>query len=615
MADPELTFQIASVLGLLLLTVYLFVSEVVRVDVAAVLVMSLIGLASLFPVFDSITDPLELFAGFSSNAVMSIIAVMIIGEGLDKTGLMTQITGWILRIGGRTERHLVALISGTVGITSSFMQNVGAAALFLPVVSRIASRTGLPISRLLMPMGFCAILGGTVTLVGSSPLILLNELILSSNRMLPDADHMRTFGLFSVTPVGLALLAMGIGYFMLVGRWLLPAVKVSTESSGTAAYFQRVYGLHADVFEVGVSPQSPLVGTAIGQLESEYRVGIIATHFRGRTRLSPSRDVLIEGPAVLAVMGAEKSVRSFAEQNGLNLRDDLRHFSEDLSRAKSGISEIVIPPYSEHIGKNLSELWFRKTHDISVLAIHRGEEAITESVRDTRLQAGDALVCHSAWEALARLEKDRNFVVLTTDYPHEELRPQKLGFAVLFFMLALGLALFSDLRLSVSLMIGAVGMIVSGVLSMDEAYQAVSWKTVFLLASLIPLGQLVESSGTAAWIAEQTLRLVGDLPIWALQATVAGLATVFSLVMSNVGATVLLVPLAVNLALQVGADPAIFALTVAIATSNSFIIPTHQVNALIMSPGGYRVSDYLRAGSLMTVLFLVVSITTLNLVF
>ena len=206
-------------------------------------------------------------------------------------------------------------------------------------------------------------------------------------------------------------------------------------------------------------------------------------------------------------------------------------------------------------------------------------------------------------------------MVVTTEYPHEELRPHKVGFALLFFSVALFLVLFTDLRLSVALLTGALGMVLSGVLKMEEAYEAVSWKTVFLLASLIPLGLAVETSGTAAWIAERTLSVLGDVPIWVLQSVIAILSTFFTLVMSNVGATVLLVPLAVNIAVAAGADPAVFALTVAIATSNSFLIPTHQVNALTMGPGGYRVPDFMRAGSIMTVLFLVVMIAMMNLIF
>jgi di/tricarboxylate transporter len=198
------SIQIAWVIGLLVLTIYLFAFEIVGVDVAAVTIMVLLGLSSLLaPIMGlstGLVDSQQLFDGFSSNAVMSIIAVMIIGAGLDKTGLMSTVATFILKVGGTTEKRIIPIISGTVGIISSFMQNVGAAALFLPVVSRISSRSGIPMSRLLMPMGFTAILGGTVTMVGSSPLILLNDLILTSNQALPADQQMEVWSLFSVTP-------------------------------------------------------------------------------------------------------------------------------------------------------------------------------------------------------------------------------------------------------------------------------------------------------------------------------------------------------------------------------------------------------------------------------
>jgi di/tricarboxylate transporter len=288
-----------------------------------------------------------------------------------------------------------------------------------------------------------------------------------------------------------------------------------------------------------------------------------------------------------------------------------------LAQTKAGIAEIVIPPDSDLIGKSARDVWMRKQYGLSTLAVHRHGKTIHkgEGVRDLPFEAGDTLVCYVNWENLVRLEKDRNFVIVTTEYPREETRPQKVLQALFFFLVAVSLVLFTDLRLSVSLLTGALGMVLAGVLSMEEAYKAVSWKTVFLLASLIPLGMAVENTGTAAWIAEQTLELLGDVPTWVLQAALALLATFFTLVMSNVGATVLLVPLAVNLAVASGANPAVFALTVAIATSDSFLIPTHQVNALLMGPGGYRVADFMRAGGVMTVLFLVVMLGMMNLIF
>lgn len=621
------SIEIAWVTGILMLTIYLFVFEVVGVDVAALTVMVLLGLTSLFaPVMgleQGLVDNQKLFNGFASNAVMSIIAVMIIGAGLDRTGLMSKVATFILKAGGTTETRIIPIISGTVGIISSFMQNVGAAALFLPVVSRISARSGLPLSRLLMPMGFCAILGGTVTMVGSSPLILLNDLILTSNEALPPDQQMKTWSLFSVTPIGLALVSTGILYFLIAGRFVLPVSQDEngTRGGNTMDYFKDVYGINYELFEIVVPDDSSLVGKQLDDVESSYRIRIIASKRPGQeSMVGPNglaRDTKIEAGMVLGVVAAEKNINNFVTKYGLRLRGELRTFAESLSSEKAGIAEIVIPPGSQLIGKSARDVWMRKTYGLALVALHRNGETMREgdNIRELPFKAGDTLVVHTAWDALARLEKDRNFVIVTTEYPHEDVRPHKVGWAGLFFAIALIMILFTDLRLSIALLTGAVGMILSGVLKIEEAYQAVSWKTVFLLASLIPLGLAVETSGTAKWIAEQTLSVVGHMPIWVIQTAVAALATFFTLVMSNVGATVLLVPLAVNIAIGVGADPALFALTVAIATSNSFLIPTHQVNALIMGPGGYRVPDFIRAGGIMTILFLVVSMIMMNIVF
>jgi di/tricarboxylate transporter len=622
------SLEMAWVMGLLLLTVYLFAFEIVGVDVAAITIMVLLGITSLLAPLMGLEQGLiantELFDGFASNAVMSIIAVMVIGAGLDRTGIMSQVAGFILRLGGSNESRIIPLISSVVGVISSFMQNVGAAALFLPVVSRIAARTGLPLSRLLMPMGFCAILGGTMTMVGSSPLILLNDLIRTSNKVLPADQQMEAFSLFSVTPIGVALVITGILYFVLAGRLVLPSLRGEyIEATNAMKYFAETYGMQAmGVFELRVPAESPLAGVSVGELESKYRVRIIAVDKGDGVRLGAEgvdRNLGIQAGTLLGVLSTSAYIKHFEEKNRLQVKNDLEVFADVLSPAKAGIAEVVIPPGSSLIGHSARDVWLRKKYGLSLLGIHRGDEILNYQsqggVRNTPLKAGDTLVVHTPWADLAHLETDRNFVVVTTEYPHEEVRPHKVTPALIFFIITLALVLFTDLRLSVSLLTGALGMVLSGVLSIDEAYEAVSWKTVFLLASLIPLGIAVEHSGTAAWIADQTLAVVGGMPIWVIQSAVALLATFFTLVMSNVGATVLLVPLAVNIALGAGADPALFALTVAIATSNSFLIPTHQVNALIMGPAGYRVADFMRAGGIMTVLFLLVSVTMLNIVF
>ncbi len=627
MEPMSLTIEMMVVLGLLVFTIFLFVSEIIRVDLAGLLVMVILGGLSYLPGLEELADVTHLFDGFASNAVISIIAVMIIGAGLDKTGLMNQVAAVILKFGGSTERRIVPVISGSVGFISSFLQNVGAAALFLPVVARISTRTEIPLGRLLMPMGFCAILGGTMTMVGSSPLILLNDLLITANKDLPADAQMAPFSLFSVTPIGAVLIVTGILYFMLLGPWVLPKTAARPGASSAQSikdYLKRLYGLKADIIEIEIPEGNILVGETLGEIMDAHHMSIIGTYYNGQRWLAPLVTTEIQTPCRLAILGRKKVIDEFADIYDLKILPRLEIFREEYTATKSGVAEIVIPPDSGVIGKSAREVRLRGTYGLNLLAIHRGDETLSrvETKAHTAcllgqepFHAGDTLVVHAQWENLARTSKDRDFVVVTSDYPQEELRPHKVGWALLFFSIALALILFTDMRLSLALLVGAVGMVLSKVINIDEAYAAVGWNTVFLLASLIPLGHAVQSSGTAEWIAQQVMLLLDGWPIWALQTGVAVLATVFTLIMSNVGATVLLVPLAVSIAVASGGDPAIFAMTVAISTSNSFLIPTHQVNALIMGPAGYRVKDFVKTGGIMTVLFLVVSMVMMNVVF
>ena len=627
MPPIELTTEMIVVLAVLGVTVLLFVTELFRIDFTAIVVMVALGLLSQVPGLGNLADLNHLFDGFASNAVISIIAVMIIGSGLDKTGLMSKVASAILKYGGKTETRIIPIISGTVGVISSFMQNVGAAALFLPVVSRISVRTELPLSRLLMPMGFCAILGGTMTMVGSSPLILLNDLILTANVSLPEGQKMQPFGLFDVTPVGVALVISGILYFVIFGRFVLPSKIRDDVVSGQSIkdYMRKLYGIDTDIFEVEIPEGSDLDGQNMASVMFAHHVHIIGSFYNNNRYFAPlvaSTDITT--PCRLAILGQRAEVRKLAARHGARILDDLDVFDEEYAPTVAGMAEVVIPPGSSVIGKSAKDLSMRKVYGLNSIAIQRGEETLsnveTEDHKPTRigvepLQVGDTIVAFTKWDRLAKLTKDRDFVVVTQDFPREELRPKKVLHALVFFLIALGLILFSDVRLSLCLLTGAAGMVMTRVLSIEEAYEAVSWSTVFLLASLIPLGQAVQASGTAGWIAQEILSLLDGVPVFGLQVGVAILATAFTLVMSNVGATVILVPLAVSIALAAGGDPAVFALTVAIATSNSFLIPTHQVNALIMGPAGYKVVHFMKSGGIMTIIFLFVSMGMMNVVF
>ncbi|MEE4297045.1 MAG: SLC13 family permease [Wenzhouxiangella sp.] len=611
--DGGLTLSTDMVLVLMVLglTVFLFVFEIVRVDIAAICIMVLIGLLGL-------VSGDQLFNGFASNAVISVIAVMIIGAGLDRTGVMNVVASFIVRVGGRSESRIMTMMSSTVGVTSGFMQNSGATALFLPVVSRVSARLDMPLSRLLMPMGFCAIVGGTITMVGSSPLILLNDLILTSNRSLPPgAEAMRPFDLFAVAPIGLVLLVSALLYFLVVSRWLLPGGegKRAAAPGRTKKYFAEVYGIDGDVYEMLVTVDSPLVGMRIAEAEQlEGAPLMLAIQSTDKPRLAPPAEEMVWVGTVLGVMGSREQVGEFALKNHLRLQPRLRTFGSLFNPTRAGISEVVIPPGSRLIGQTIGEARLRHRFGISVLAINRRERIITRQLREEPLQIGDCLVSHSTWRDLAAVARDKDLIV-ATDIPKEEQRPHKVFYALGFFALSLYLILFTDFQLSIALLTGALGMILSGVLSMDEAYQAVSWSTVFLMASLIPLGFAMEVTGTAAWLAQQVLNALGDVPEIFFQIALALMATMFTLVMSNVGATVLLVPIAINIALVTGANPAIYALIIALAASNAFILPTHPVNALIMGPGAYKVKDFIRVGGLMSVLFLTVMLLMVNLIY
>ena len=601
----------AVVLAILAFAMYLFIFEVVRVDVAAIVTLVLVGISDLIPAA-------HIFDGFSSNAVISIIALMIMGAGLDRTGIMNQVAYYILKVGGSTERRVVPIVSGAVGFISCFMQNIGAAALFLPVVSRISTRTGIPLSRLLMPMGFCAILGGTMTMVGSSPLILLNDLIVNSNRSLPPGvEPMQQFHLFAVLPVGLVLLTGGIAYFMLAGKRVLPSMKGGAADPGrTRRYFESTYGIRGDIFEAYVPLESPLAGMTVG--EAEMLPGtpfILALKSGDELRIEPSAEQMIWVGSIFALMGTEQEVKDFRRRMKLTLRTDIETFVEVLNPTRSGIAEVVVPPSANVIGQTVIDIGMRRRYRVNVLAVYREEQTIRkDQLRTLRFRSGDTLVVHSRWDDLHMLSLNPNFVVVT-DFPREVSRPHKVVPAAGFFALSIALVLFSNLSLSLALLVGAAGMIMSGVLSIDEAYKSIGWQTVFLLACLLPLGMVMEVTGTAAWIAQEGLLIFGDMSRWVIQFALALLATMLTLVVSNVGATVLLVPLAVKIALGIGADPAMFALTVALATSNSFLLPTHQVNALIMGPAGYRVADFIRAGGIMSVLFLALLLISLNILY
>ncbi|MGK7344840.1 MAG: SLC13 family permease [Candidatus Nitrospinota bacterium M3_3B_026] len=600
--DPVLTIEILMVLGVLAAAVALFITELVRVDVVAIIMMVSLPLLGL-------VTPKEAFSGLSSNAVVAIIAVVIIGAGLDRTGIMNQVAAPIIRFGKKGYSHLLTAICGTVALISSFMQNIGAAALFLPASMRVSKQLNIPLSRILMPMGFCAILGGTVTLVASSPLILLNDLL--------EYADLEPFGLFSVTPIGLMLVASGIVYFLVFGKLILPVrADAAGVDIGGALKILDLYGASGKVYELVAPPDFRYSGRTLEELQirRSFIVTVVAIAQAGVTQkaLSPLRSHRVYSNDTLAVIGHENNVRKLAESYDFQVKQELEVFAEEMSAARAGLVEAIVSPRSELVGTTLRHYRFRSEYDITPVALYREGKVFMAGIADIPLLPGDALLLHGSWRSFAKL-KDSPDLLFSVPVEYEEFRLSKAKPAFISFSVAITLVIFKDIlglpiSLSVCLMTGALLMVLTSVLSIDEAYEAVDWRTVFLLAGLIPLGIATEKSGAAAYIAHNALAVMGDISPLALLTVIAVLTTVFTLVISNVGATVLLVPLVISMAEETGTDPRMAALVVGLATSNSFILPTHQVNALLMGPGRYRTMDYIKAGGGMTVVFIIVTV-------
>jgi len=598
-----LTTDMILVMAMIGLAVFLFVVEWVRVDVVAILMMVILPLLHL-------VTPKEAFVGMSSNAVISIIAVIIIGAGLDRTGIINKLVKPVMALAGKSSSRIIIAISLTVAGISSFMQNIGAAALFLPAIQRISKMQKIPLSRLLMPVGFSAILGGTITLVGCSPLILLNDLLAPFN--------LKPFGLFDVTPIGLALVASGIACFIFFGRLMLPqgdGEEGEREDHGVDQ--DLAYSEQGEMYELTTPEDFTHYRDPVRVLDlrQRYLCNVVAmTEPPDFKTVSPAPETEVRSGIEIVVHGRKEDVDRMAAAEGMMVKDRLETYQFELDTSKSGLVEAVVAPRSSLIGKTLPEVNFQDRFRVSPLSIFRQDKTYRSQMRDIRFQAGDVIRLFGTWKRLKTLQQEGG-LLFNIPTETEYMRPEKAIWAGIWLVVALVMIMGFNIQLSVSLMTGALGMIITRVLTVDEAYQSVDWRTIFLLAGLIPLGIATEKTGAAAWIAHSVLSLIGTVSPIVLLSVIGVLSTLFTLVISNVGATVLLVPLVVNMAIAANADPRMAALVVGLATSNSFVLPTHQVNALYMGPGRYRTFDFLKAGSLVSVVFLVVMIAMISLIY
>lgn len=585
-----MNFEIVLTLIILLTTIILFITEAFRVDIIAIMVLLTLGWTGLI-------TPAEAFSGLSSNAVIAIIAIMIIGYGIEESGAMQKLTRPLLEFSGKKEKKVTIILSLIAGAISALMQNIGVIALFLPLVRKMTKKLDLSLRKVLMPVGFAVILGGNLSMVGAGNLIILNDLLLQQNA--------EPFNLFAVFPIGFMLLLFGVFYFYLFGAKLLPAAEKKNKD-----FFEKQQNLVAN-WDLSTKSHNYIIPQESGLLNktleesklwSNYNLYLLALKEDDDILYAPWRYTRFASGQEMIIMGEEAALNNFAEDYKLIPVEKCENCLNQRELENTAFAELMLPPRSELSGKSIREIAVRKNYFVNPIYLIRGEKEIGADFSDIKLRAGDTLVVYGPKQNILNLKTD-NKLILLTSLPSEDTETDKAFLALGSFILSILLIIFG-FNISLSFFTGALLIILSGIIKPNEIYEAVDWKTVFLLTGLIPLGIAMKNTGTADYLANLIIMPLRNGPIFFIFLAISSLASIFTLFMSNVAATVVLVPLVMIIGNQLGIAPRALALLAAVSASNSFILPTHQVNAFFMSAGSYKSRDYLKAGSFLSVIYI-----------
>lgn len=585
-----MTAEITLVLGILGVAIVLFASERLRVDVVSMMVM-------LTLLFTGLITTNEAFSGFSNPAVITIWAIYVVSDALFRTGIADFIGQRILQVAGSGEGRLIGVLMLTVGTMSAFMNNIGATAVLLPAVVSIGRKVKISPSKLLIPLAFGSLLGGVTTLIGTPPNLL-------ASNALAEAGY-EPFSLFDYSPMGIIIMLVSIGYFVLVGRHLLPN-RVPPESADlTANYRVRDY-----LAELRVEEDSPLIGkTIVGtELGEKYDLTIMGLIRDGNTRLGVLPDRHVRPGDIYLVKGNLNNIFQVQPALKITINPQASVGEDNLTSDEAGLAEVVISQRADFVGRSLREIDFRLRYDLTVLAIWRNEAPVDGSLADIPLQFGDLLLVQGLQERIDFLGEEGEFLVLGP-VATEKRRTRKAPFALAIFLLMIGLVAIGGVHISAAAVLGAVLMVLSGSLSQDEAYSAIQWKSVFLIAGMLPLGIAMENSGAAQFLADLIIQSLERFGPAGIMIGLFILTTVITEFMSNAAAAVLVAPIAISSAVSLGVDPRAFVMGVGIAASNSFMFPIgHQASILVYGPGGYRFFDYTRVGLPLTILVWVLMI-------
>lgn len=581
-------FSLSAIWILLILIVMagLMMSGALRPDLAALILV--LGLS-----FSGLLSPQEAFSGFSRSAVIALIALFILTAGLNRTGVSRILGERLSRWAGNSPQRLVAGMTLLTALLSMAMNSVTAAAVTMPLAVQAARRIGLAPSRILIPIAYGALLGGMPTLFTTANLLLSGLLRESQGRSLTMLDFL---------VVGWLPALLGLLWVILVTWRTLP----ERFPAGQLMRLHRlnrelaeIYGLKNGLVELLIEPTSPLAGVSLGESElaSRYQLMVVGIRRGGRLILSPARSETFQPGDVLLIAAGSPGEASLEEATwALKLRKLPRPAAPEILEAgEAGLIEILLSPHTTLIGKTLRELRFRERYGLQVLAIWREGRPIRAGLADERLRFGDALLAYGPWERIRLLQDDPEFIVLQTD--GEPLRPSRRIPAIGIMLGVILASIMTSRSVAELTMAGAVLMILTGCLTMEEAYRAIEWPTVFMVAGLLPLSIAISRTGAAQGLGELLLQGIGGTPPWMGILAFTGIAAALTQVLSASVTAVVWGPIALRAAPVLGIPPHWMGLAVALATSAAFLTPmAHPANALVMGAGGYRPKDFLKAG-------------------
>ncbi len=610
--------DVAIVLAVLLGVILLFVTEKISADVVA-----LGGLIALL--LTGVLTTSEALAGFSSTSLISIAFLFVVGDAVFRSGLADAIAERIFAVAGQGERRLLLVLCPSVAVLSAFISSTGVVALMLPAVISLAGRLKLPPSRLLIPLAFSSLFGGTITLIGTPPNLIVSEALEKAGET--------GFGFFSFTPIGGLLSVVGILLLITILQRLLPnrSVDDDKQTAPTPTELFDLYNLSDALFRVRVNANSPANRQTIEQLNirREYTVNIVAVlhpndgnHRRERTQnqpiYNPRTDTVLWHDDILLLQGEATSVKQVCERWGFTLLDEKVRPS-DIITAQAGIGEALLRPRSSFIGKTLTELEFRQ-FNVTVLGLRRAGNDEFISTRDARLNFGDMLLVYGRWRDIFALKNRRADLVVMGEPEAEKFgafyRRTKAPMTLLILVLMVISIALNMLPLVTASMLAVFGLVITNTVTMNEAYQSISWKSVILIACMIPLGTALEKVGIAQSVAEWVTVTLGDVGPLAVMGGLFLLTAVFTQVLSNTVTAVLLAPIAIASATQLGINPHAFLMAVAIAASMAFASPVATpVNMLVMSAGNYRFTDYTKVGFFLILMSFIVTLLVVPILF